>query len=189
VQDGYLRGGFADAAVTVKVERESDRALIEIIEGARYRAGDVTVIGAKTIPVDRLIQKLTQPSEAPGAGAAGAEIGHATYRHVHYAEDRLVIANQRDIDRKLAITLDEFLGAVERVDEPERVPGAARRIVDLGGRLLGHDRQLGVERRETFDDAMVCRHIGFSQWGLVILVLNRKLGFIDVEYFFAGFDA
>ena len=47
--------------------------------------------------------------------------------------------DQADIDGELAVPGDEFLGAVERVDQPER------RIADVGDlarghRLLGHDR-------------------------------------------------
>ena len=36
--------------------------------------------------------------------------------------DRFVVTDQRDVDRELAVAVDEFLGAVERIDQPEIVP-------------------------------------------------------------------
>ena len=54
------------------------------------------------------------------------------------AEARPAALDQRDVDGELALVLDELLGAVERIDQPERAAVDRR---DLPGRdfLLGDD--------------------------------------------------
>jgi len=53
------------------------------------------------------------------------------------AGDGPTVFDERDVDRELAVLVDEFLGPVERVDEKEAMPEL--RNVSSGGRLFGYD--------------------------------------------------
>jgi hypothetical protein len=59
VQTGYLHLGFPDATVNARID--GTFAIVSLCEGSRYLCGDVRVTGAKNIPVDRLIGRLTGP--------------------------------------------------------------------------------------------------------------------------------
>jgi outer membrane protein assembly factor BamA/outer membrane protein assembly factor BamE (lipoprotein component of BamABCDE complex) len=61
---GYQANGFPRAEVTTSVDRGAGRIVVKMAEGPRYVAGGVKVLGAKTIPVEQLIRRLTELSPA-----------------------------------------------------------------------------------------------------------------------------
>jgi hypothetical protein len=71
-----------------------------------------------------------------------ADVSLVLYWNVHHAEYGSVRVDQRDVDRKLAVAVNEFLGAIERVDQPVTLPLAtlseARQAF-----FLGNDRNVG----------------------------------------------
>jgi hypothetical protein len=95
--------------------------------------------------------------------------------------------DERNVDRELAVALQELLGAVERVDEPIALPLAPRRRVGWG-RLLGQD---GQTRRELFEgatDDRVGHSIGFRQRRIVALALDGKIrAAVNLENRLSGF--
>jgi len=66
-----------------------------------------------------------------GSHATRREITNFQNRRIHNAQHRLTSLNQRDIDGKFAIVLDELLGAIKRINQPETLPVTAFRIRDL----------------------------------------------------------
>lgn len=61
VNDGYLHQGFPDVEVRSESDSTADRIRIQIVEGQRYRRGDVQVTGAKQVSSEGLIRRLTEP--------------------------------------------------------------------------------------------------------------------------------
>jgi hypothetical protein len=60
-QAGYRQAGFPDALASIAIDFPSRRLVLTIDEGPRYKAAAVRVEGAVTVPVDRLIERLTSP--------------------------------------------------------------------------------------------------------------------------------
>ncbi|HEV7222446.1 MAG TPA: hypothetical protein VGN42_07080 [Pirellulales bacterium] len=61
---GYLAAGYADAKVDVQLDPAADKLIMEISAGGPYAAGEVEIVGAKTIDAARLIGALTHgPAE------------------------------------------------------------------------------------------------------------------------------
>ena len=119
--------------------------------------------------------------DAEGAVADRGVIGEPQRRRGHDAEHRLVVAHQRDVDGELAVATDEFLGAVERVHQPELEPRAADRE---GVRGLGFLRQHGDRRRQRRElprEDLVGRAVGTGDRRLVGLVLDAVGGGVDLE--------
>ena len=58
---GYLHEGFPDVEASVNLDLDTRCLVLTIEEGPRFTAADVDVTGLKTIPADKLIQRLTEP--------------------------------------------------------------------------------------------------------------------------------
>jgi hypothetical protein len=56
---GYRNAGFLEASVSIRLNSESGQMEAEVREGPRYTAGDVQIEGATTIPVARLVKRLS----------------------------------------------------------------------------------------------------------------------------------
>ena len=63
-----------------------------------------------------------------------------------------VVVHQCDIDRKLAVTFDELLGPVERIDHPEEIP-VAPLLVEQVAPLFAQQRDMG-RPQVAFDQRM-----------------------------------
>jgi hypothetical protein len=61
VRAGYLQGGFPDVQVEAVFDTERDKVVIVIGEGKRYLAGDIEVVGAKTLSTNEVIRRLLGP--------------------------------------------------------------------------------------------------------------------------------
>ena len=86
--------------------------------------------------------------------------------------DRPAIDNQREKDIERAGPVDELLGAIEGIGQPE--PGRA----EPGGVIepfLGEDGISWERRREMLPDQSVRREIGVGYWRSVRLGVNRGI--------------
>jgi hypothetical protein len=61
VTKGYRYAGFPDAKVTVEVERAASRVVARVEEGPVFKTGDVRIEGARTIPTEMLVRRVTSP--------------------------------------------------------------------------------------------------------------------------------
>jgi hypothetical protein len=119
--------------------------------------------------------------DTEGAVADRGVIGEPQRRRGDHAEHRLVVAHQRDVDGELAVATDEFLGAVERVYQPEFRPRAADRKGVRGLRFLGQHGDRRRQRRELARENLVGRAVGAGDRRLVGLVLDAVGGGVDLE--------
>ena len=79
---GYRNAGFPNVDVSVLPEFASRRVVVRVVEGPRYLAGNVRVRGQRTLPLPKLVARLTRPyppkeavtqrSAAAGAAASAA---------------------------------------------------------------------------------------------------------------------
>ena len=102
-----------------------------------------------------------------------------------HAHHRLMTLDQRDVDRKLTVALDKFLGAVERVDQPVFVPAGAFFERHLSG-FLGQYRHLRRQLPQTGDDRSMRRHVGGGQWRIVRFGGDFEFALVDFEDADAG---
>lgn len=58
VREGYLRAGFGKVEVSAETDAEG-RIAVKIVEGPRYRAGEVVVSGNRDLPRDLIVERLT----------------------------------------------------------------------------------------------------------------------------------
>jgi hypothetical protein len=121
-----------------------------------------------------------RPVRAPGALGQSAEVKPVEHGRVDGAEHGAAVDNERDVDRELAVALDELFRAVEWVDEPIARPTPACRVV-LGRRFLGKQRDRGVERREIARDDRVSHAVGFRERRIVALPRYREVAAVDLE--------
>jgi hypothetical protein len=113
------------------------------------------------------------------------EITHAGHRHIHHAEQRRAVINERDIHGEFAVTIYELLGAVERIDQPEALPAGAFAVFDLG-RFLRQNRNGGRECREVCNDYVMRGAIGVGERRAVILAADIELAFVHIQNAAAG---
>jgi hypothetical protein len=59
---GYQHSGFADAKVDVKLDQKTKAIEVVVDEGPRYVAGDIEIAGAKALPIEAVLRRLTEPS-------------------------------------------------------------------------------------------------------------------------------
>jgi hypothetical protein len=96
-----------------------------------YRSPDRLVAGQPDS--DGLFPTLPVPPVR--ALSHDTHVRDALNRNVDHAQHGLVFADQRNIDRELAVPFDELLGSVERIHEPVLRPACPDCIVDLSGFL------------------------------------------------------
>jgi hypothetical protein len=65
VRTGYEHNGFPQVQATTRFDKDAEKIVVKIQEGARYKCGPVRVLGAKTLPVGPFINRLTQPWPPP----------------------------------------------------------------------------------------------------------------------------
>lgn len=74
--EGYRHAGFGDVSAQVAVDDSRQALELTIVEGPRYRQGDIRVIGGKAIDGaairDRLLQGLRPDNDTPGTAPAAA---------------------------------------------------------------------------------------------------------------------
>jgi hypothetical protein len=73
IVDGYLTDGFP--RTTVKASLAGDHIRIDIVEGPRYKAGTIEILGTDVLDVKRLLVRLTEPYIPESATAGAFEVG------------------------------------------------------------------------------------------------------------------
>ena len=73
--------------------------------------------------------------------------------------------HQGDVDGEHAVPLDEFLGAVEGIDQPTRISSGG--VAETP--LLRDDGCLGVHSPKASDNHLMRGGVCFSEWGVVVL--------------------
>lgn len=94
---GYRQSGFPDAEVTHEIIPDRQRIALTVKEGPHYRNGEVRVDGAKTLPVDELVDGLTNgtgPKDAFRRWTLPREQGGVT---------EWVKANGEKVDKEAAV--------------------------------------------------------------------------------------
>ncbi len=61
VRAGYMNCGFPDVRVEGALDAAAARLTLKIVEGPRYKCGEVRVVGAREIPAGKLVKLLTEP--------------------------------------------------------------------------------------------------------------------------------
>ena len=84
VEAGYRNAGFPDVRVSVVLGLQPRQVAVKIHEGARCMAGAVEIRGAVTLPIARLVERITQPHPPRGAvarpvRAVGGEVTEKWY--------------------------------------------------------------------------------------------------------------
>jgi predicted DCC family thiol-disulfide oxidoreductase YuxK len=64
---GYEHCGFPDARIMARYDPKTDRVVVQIKEGSRYRCGPVEIIGARKISTQPIVTALTTTNADPGA--------------------------------------------------------------------------------------------------------------------------
>ena len=112
---------------------------------------------------------------------------HAVERgRVNVSADRDAALDQSDVDREVSAALDEFLCAVERVNqkEPLRALAFVRRCA-----LFCDDGGVRKGRLERRDDNTVGGEVGLGHWRVVVLGAGFEVGVIDIHNRGAGLAA
>ena len=118
--------------------------------------------------------------------AATAVVILVAGRHVHDTQHGFVAADQRDIHGEFAVALDELLGPVQRVHEPELRPAGALFEGD-GRRLFRHNRNVRRQGLQFAHDQHVGSAIRRRQRGMIVFGLHAEIrGLVHVEYRLAG---
>ena len=117
------------------------------------------------------------------AGTAG--IHDAPRRRVDDTNDRYARPNERDIDGEVAALVDEFLGAVERVDQKERVAHLAGRRA-LARLFLGHDGNVRERAAQALEDDPLGVPVGGGDRRGVRFLLDAEVTGIDHHHGAAG---
>lgn len=81
------------------------------------------------------------------------------------AHNRIAIIDQRNVDGELVIFVDEFLGAVQRGNQPVARPATAKGAVDIGYFFREYWEVRG-ECRECLGNMLVRQPVCFDQGGV-----------------------
>ena len=98
----------------------------------------------------------------PSAPPFGSAIEVIPHRLINDAQDRCLSPHEGDVHSEFASPLDELLGAVKRVDEPEVFPVLSL-LVGEGAGLLGNDGNRGVEAGQPFKNHGIGATVGLGQ--------------------------
>ena len=99
-------------------------------------------------------------------------------RRGHHPQQRLMLDHESDIDRELAIALDEFAGSIEGIDHPQFAPLPAFGPLGLR-RLFGQDGYVRPQPPQAVVDDPLRLQIRQSQGRVVELVLHRESAVVD----------
>ena len=61
VQAGYQQSGFPEAEVSVEFDQARQTITVTVAEGPRYMRGGIEVIGARTLPTEEFVKRMTEP--------------------------------------------------------------------------------------------------------------------------------
>ena len=174
--EGYLNSGFPYPQVTVHFDEERPAVVATIVEGPRYKCGDVEVVGAKSIPVARFVESLLNPTSDPWPPHATSEktwrrgkpasfsANHWQSKHDAFQKifrslgyyDVSFIVRARPLQNQTASLLIEItdegpqavLGEIEVVGASKNTPEDVIRFLDLTpGMLLDVDTKASITNK------------------------------------------
>jgi len=108
VRTGYQHNGFPEVRVTTGFDKEAEKIMVKVREGARYKCGPVRVLGAKRLPVGWFIHRLTHPWPSPGSITEPPKLPDDKYKDDFFANLR----NSPEFFR--------YIDSTGRVVEPEK---------------------------------------------------------------------
>ena len=104
----------------------------------------------------------------------------ASHRRVHHAEHRHAVLDQGDVDGELAVALDEFAGAVERVDQPVADATAGAFPGHVVARIPPTAPGCRASARARPSTMHAVRgQVGCGQRRVVVLVLDGEVAVVD----------
>src|SRR5574344_1046045 len=115
-----------------------------------------------------------------GKLTAGSVPDRAGDRLLDHRKIGRALVDQRDVDTELAIALDEFAGAIDRVNQPITGPVLAFLPADLGT-FLAEDRQVGSNPRQALDNDPVGQQIGIGHRAGIVLVADLEAAAIHLH--------
>jgi hypothetical protein len=120
IRSGYQNCGFPEPAVEVRYDKERRRAEVRILEGKRYRCGEVLVEGVPADMAKTLITRLTIRPESTNYPALPAGAGTESSRVTYNAEIRAKDASRsrpfaREADQTVFWEAGEPVSFVESV--------------------------------------------------------------------------
>jgi hypothetical protein len=65
LRDGFHRAGYHHPLIKVNAEPATGNVVVDLDLGKRWKCGKVVILDAKTVPVDELIKRLTEPTTRP----------------------------------------------------------------------------------------------------------------------------
>ena len=144
---------FYETAVGVKAV--TSRYGIPLIVNDRI---DIAMaVGAEGVHVGQSDMPCRAVRELVGPRVVFREVERAAHRHVNHAHDGRPVVHQGDVHGELPIALDEFLRAVQRVHNPQRLPRLADGIVRVFAFLAQHGDRRGFQFAH---DAGMCPFVG-----------------------------
>ena len=108
-------------------------------------------------------------------------------RNVHHAQNGKIVLDESDVDGKLAVSLHELLGAVERIDHPEVTPFCPL-AVGYVPTLLTEDwhgirKEGGADKGcESRKNNVVGPTVGHRQRRSVLFKINFELCPVNFKY-------
>src|SRR5689334_4965775 len=100
---------------------------------------------------------------------------------IDYAQNTGAVLGESDLDREVAVAVDEAVGAVEWIDHPHARLFETAFCVD---RFFGEDAVVGKLAFETVDDQFVGDRVGLGNWLDVVrgrLLFYVKRAFVVLE--------
>lgn len=123
--------------------------------------------------------------DAPADRRGDPTIGSAMCGNADNPKHRATLFDQGDVDREFAVSADEFLRAVERIDQPESAAGilSTMNLGNTAGRdsLLRHDRNVRQQRAEQRKDQCLGGVVGRCYRRLVGLDAGFDLAVVVVR--------
>ena len=150
---------------------------VDALAAVRTADGDAH-LGRVGRLADSKRDRLAVAFAKPRARAARRIEDPSARRLIDDPEPRDAVDGKADHDGELAVALDELLGAVHRVDDPEAV---VREPPLRVGRLLGEDAVVGKVDGQPLDDERVCGLVGIGHRLVADLPLNVRAVAVELH--------
>ena len=103
-------------------------------------------------------QRLGTFIRTPCPQACASDINAPIGRHRYHPKHHAALLDQGDVDGELLAARDEFLGPVQRIDQPPALPAGAHALGDVGVFFREH-RDAWVQSGQPVQNQMVSRQV------------------------------